>query len=159
VILIYFCICHRQRENDRRQSLGIVISSCDEWDGTNAILYAMSEENSKFLAGRSEQLIKSRSNDSPFDYSSEADEIDNKVVYELGNELVTDVLGNEIAGKTHNEITGETDTTKNSSQADDTGFTEIDLHQQPTTLTGNEARRSNLQSDISTDGLYDSTKL
>ena len=147
--------------------MGIVISSCDEWDGTNAILYAMSEENSKFLAGRSEQLIKSRSNDSPFDYSSGADEIGNEAVYELGNELPTGVVGNEIAGKIgyeitgeiHNEVTGETDTTKNSNQADDTGFTEIDLHQQQTTLTGNETRPSNVQSDISTDGLYDSTKL
>jgi len=158
---MYFFCCRRQREKDKRQSLGIVISSCDEWDGTNAVLYATSEENSKFLAGKSEQVIRNRSDDSPFDYSSGADYdgIDNEVVYELGNKSV---LGNEIAGEVHNEITGETDIAKSSggtSQVDDTGFTEVDLYQQHTTLTDNETQPSGVQGDISTDGLYNSSKL
>ena len=155
MIVIYFCFCHRHRgyDDDRRQSLGIVISSCDEWEGANAILYAMSEENSKFLAGKSEQVIKSRSIDSPFDFSSGADEVN----YEIADEL-----NNEILGEIDNEIANEIDTTKNSGdagQVDDTGFTEVDLHQQQSSLDYNETQPTNVQNDISTDGLYNSTKL
>ena len=37
--------------------MGIVVSSCDEWEETTAVLNAISAENSKFLAGRSDQQI------------------------------------------------------------------------------------------------------
>ena len=40
--------------------MGIVISSGDEWEETNAMLNAMSIENSKFLIGRSDQKFSDK---------------------------------------------------------------------------------------------------
>lgn len=54
--MVYFCCCRHHRDDAaKRQSIGIVISSCDEWEETNAMLNAMSEQNSKYLTGRSDQ--------------------------------------------------------------------------------------------------------
>lgn len=56
--MVYFCFCRRHRvDGEKRQSIGIVISSCDEWEEANEILKAMSIENSKFLIGRSDQKL------------------------------------------------------------------------------------------------------
>ena len=55
--MVYCCCCRRHRDNAKRPSVGIVISSCDEWEETNAMLNAMSVENSKFLTARSYQQI------------------------------------------------------------------------------------------------------
>jgi len=151
VIVIYFCFCHHQIDNERIQSL-IVVSSGDEWDGTSAVLHAMSEENSKFLAGRSEQIVNPTN-----DYSSEADEIDatnfssgigqaddlvlsdvnpqqqryNSVIYAAPQNISigqVDENKAELHQQKTNSKTDEIDTTKYSSgmsQADDTRF-EVD---------------------------------
>ena len=67
--MIYLFCCRHHRDDSKRQSIGIVISSCDEWDETNALLNAMSEENSKFLIGRSDQKLRTSPHDSVSDDS------------------------------------------------------------------------------------------
>lgn len=81
--MVYFCCCRRHRDDSKRQSVGIVISSCDEWEDTNAMLTAMSRENSKFLMGTSDQkLINIKDSTSPYD--SMPDESDVEIpIYHL----------------------------------------------------------------------------
>ena len=45
-----------------------MISSCDEWEETNAMLNAMSEANSKFLIGRSDQQLPDKKFPITMDY-------------------------------------------------------------------------------------------
>jgi len=69
---VYFCCCRRHRDDAKRPSIGIVISSCDEWEEQNALLKAMSEANSRFLTGRSDQQLPENIYDS-FDSMSDHD--------------------------------------------------------------------------------------
>ena len=70
--MVYFCCCRHHRDDAKRPSIGIVISSCDEWEEQNAMFKAMSEANSQFLMGRSDQKLPDNIYDS-FDSMSDHD--------------------------------------------------------------------------------------
>ena len=74
--MVYCCCCRRHRGDAKRQSVVIVVSSCDEWEEENAVLNAMSAENSKFLAGRSDQQIPDKKFPITYDFDSPYDSFD-----------------------------------------------------------------------------------